>query len=316
MHVQRYTVSTGDGWQLELHRGTRPGKTPGKPVLFVPGFGMNSFIFRYHPRHPSFMETLLDQGLDPWSIDLRGQRSARPHPGTRSSISLADFAFVDLPAAFDFVCAETGHARASAIGCSLGGALLYGYGGAVPGHRLDRLVTMGTPLRWTAVSLVVSAFAAVVPWLGDLPVRGSRRMAEVALPIAARLLPGALSIYVNPRITRCSPARELCLTVEDPHPRVNRQLARWIRGKDLRIGDIDVTDALRRFDRPLLVVAGNGDGIVPAENALAAVEHAAGPVDTLVVGNGQHRVGHADLFISDLSPEHVYRPVARWLLAA
>jgi pimeloyl-ACP methyl ester carboxylesterase len=316
MHVQRYTIRTSDGWTLELHRGLRPGSTPGQPVLFVPGFGMNAFIFRFHPRGASFMESLLDRGLDPWSVDLRGQSSARPQPGRPVSVSLADHSFVDLPAAFDFVARTTGHERVHGIGCSLGGALLYGYGGAVKDHRIDRLVTMGTPLRWTAPGLVVNAFAAASPLLGAVPMRGSRQAARFLLPVAAKLVPSALSIYLNPRITHTGPVRELVRTVEDPHPRVNRQLAKWIKGKDLRLAGVNVSEALRSFDRPLLVVAGNADRICPAENALAAVSLAGGPATSLVVGRDEERVSHADLFISDLSPERVYAPVADWLLAA
>lgn len=314
MHVQRMTLRTTDGWSLQLHRGVRPDRPPGPPVLFVPGFGMNSFIFRFHPRGGSFMEALLDRGMDPWSIDLRGQSTARPRPGSIASVSLADHAFVDLPAAFELIARETGYERVHAIGCSLGGALLYGYGGAIADHRIDRLVTMGTPLQWTQASIVVNAFATAAPLLGAVPMRGSRRMARVALPVASRLLPGPLSMYLNPKLTHCAPAAELCRTVEDPHPRVNRQLAKWIRGRDLLLAGVNVTEALRRFDRPLLVVTGSGDRICPPECSLAALEHTGGPASSLVIGDEVRRVGHADLFISDLAPEHVFGPVGHWLL--
>jgi pimeloyl-ACP methyl ester carboxylesterase len=315
MHVERHTVRTTDGWSLELHRGVRPGQAPGKPVVFVPGFGMNSFIFRFHPRGGSFMESMLDAGFDPWSVDLRGQTSARPKPGVHAHIGLADYAFVDLPAAFDWIARHTGHARLHAIGCSLGGALLYGYGGVVPDHRIDKLVSMGTPLRWTTSSLVVSGFAAIAPLLGNFQLRGSRRAARLALPVAAKLVPWALGVYLNPRLTHTGPARELVRTVEDPHPRVNRQLAAWIRSKDLRLAGVDITDALARFDRPLLVLAGSADRICPAGNALAAVDIAGGPAQGLLIGDAEHPVAHADLFISDLAFERVFKPVADWLRA-
>ncbi len=311
--VEHQQLVTSDGWVLQLHRGVRPGVAPGRPVLFIPGFGMNSYIFRYHPRGISFMEALLDQGLDPWSVDLRGQSTSSPRADAPRSIGLADYAFTDLPAAFDHVAAATGHARVHAIGCSLGGTLLYAYAGAVADHKLDRLVTMGTPLRWTKGSLVTKAFATLTPLMGWVQPRGTRQLARLALPVASRLVPGALAIYLNPRLTDTRPAAQLSRTVEDPHARVNKQLGRWIQRVDMQIGGHDVTAGLRAFDRPLLVVAGNADRICPPENALAALDAVSGPGDSLVIGHDDERVSHADLFIADLAPERVFGPVGRWL---
>lgn len=314
MHIERFSVATPDGWLLEMHRGVRAGVQPGAPVIFVPGFGMNSWIFRYHPRGRSFMEALLDEGLDPWSVDLRGQSTTRAGPGANRSVGLADYAWTDLPTAFDHVARITGSDRVHAIGCSLGGALLYAYGCAVQDHRIDRLVTMGTPLRWTKASLLIRAFASLTPLMGWARPRGTRRLARVMLPVATRFVPGALSMYLNPRITDTRPALELVKTVEDPHPRVNRQLGRWIQKMDLEIGGTHIPDALECFDRPLLVVAGNGDRICPPENALSALDCVRGPAASMVVGHEHERVSHADLFISDIAPRRVFAPVARWLL--
>lgn len=312
LEVETHQVSTPDGWTLPLHRAVSPG-TPGKPVLFIPGFGMNAYIFRYHPRGLSFMQALLDEGFDPWSMDLRGHTAASRGAGAPEHVDLSDHAFVDLPTGFDYVARVTGHDRIHGVGCSLGGALLYAYGGAVPDQRLDRLVAMGTPLRWTKASLVVKAFATVSPLLSFYKPRGTRHFARLGLPVVRRLLPGALAVYLNPRITHTTPANALSRTVEDPEPLVNRALGRWIKRTDLDIGGVNITRALRSFHRPLLVVAGNGDRICPPETALAALEYVAGPADSLVVGRRGEHVSHADLFISDIAPLRVFRPIARWL---
>ena len=44
-----------NGWQLSLSQTWDPAKlVPGRrPVIIVPGYGMNSFIFSYHPSGPS-----------------------------------------------------------------------------------------------------------------------------------------------------------------------------------------------------------------------------------------------------------------------
>ena len=312
MHVVRSTVRTDDGWMLPLARGIDPDRAPGRPVLFVPGFGMNSHIFRFHPRGRSFMAHLLDHGLDPWSVDLRGQ-STTTAPGKRAAIRLADHAFSDLPAAIDHIAQVTGFDRVSAIGCSLGGTLLYAYAGRGP-HRLDRLVTMGTPLTWTETSAVVRSFARLGPVLGRMPkLRGTRGMARVGLPLASRVARRPLGVYLNPELTHTGPAWQLSRTVEDPEPRVQAALAAWIRDGHMRLDGHDVTAGLRSFDRPLLVVAGHADRICPPSAALAALDHATGPKRSLIVGSDAERVAHADLFIADLAPERIFPPVARFL---
>jgi pimeloyl-ACP methyl ester carboxylesterase len=105
MDIETHTTATHDGWRLTMHRGVRRRPT-GRPVLFVPGFGMNGYIFRYHPATRRFMEHLLDACLDPWSVDMRGTRSS---VGPTGSIGLADMAFIDLPAAFEHIRRSTGH---------------------------------------------------------------------------------------------------------------------------------------------------------------------------------------------------------------
>ena len=283
--------------------------------MFVPGFGMNSFIFRYHPRGGSFMEWLLDAGLDPWSVDLRGQTSSRSDTRKHADVTLEEHANADLPAIFDFISGETGHERVHAIGCSLGGALLYAYAGMFSDHRIDRLVTMGTPLRWVETSPLISAFAAISPAI-RAPMKGSRRAAKLALPIATRLAPEALMIYLNPSLTFTTPVSQLVRTVEDPQPGISRQLGQWIKNKDLQLGDLNVTESLKSFTRPLLVVAGNGDRICPSGSALIAAKLAGGPTSSMLIGSRHEQVAHADLFIADIAPERIYRPISGWLTDA
>jgi hypothetical protein len=68
-------VDNGDGWQLSLFQTWDPARlAPGRnPVLIVPGYGMNSFIFSFHPRGLSLEGYLADAGFEVWRADLRGQ---------------------------------------------------------------------------------------------------------------------------------------------------------------------------------------------------------------------------------------------------
>lgn len=310
--LEHHTTATPDGWSLSLIRVVRPGAPPGPPVLFVPGYGMNAWVVQYHPTGPSFADVLLDAGFDPWGVDLRGTSTARR---TRSSAPVArfeDMAALDLPAAIAHLRRVTGAPRVHAIGCSLGGSLLYGHVALAADHGIDRLVAIASPLTWDR-SLARRAMALLLDTVGQVPVKGARHLARMALPLAARAIPGALSLYLNPRITDVSDAAALCRTVEDPMPAVHRALARWMVS-ELRVGSRPVAPGLKHFDRPLLVLYGSGDGIVPQGPALSVVGATSGPVEVRKVEDpGGQPVGHADLFISDLAPELVFRPTARFL---
>jgi pimeloyl-ACP methyl ester carboxylesterase len=308
-------VRTPDGWTLQLRRALRAGRpADGPPVLLVHGYGMNASIFGFHPRGPSFLEHLYDAGLDPWTVDLRGTSTAIG-PARRAAVTLDDQAHVDLPAVLEHIAAASGAARVHAIGCSLGGALLYAHVGRDADHRVDRLVTMGSPLVWQDLGLPLRAFKRVGHVLGAVPLRGTRAAARAALPILARVAPDLLSFYLNPRLTFTGPAGALAATVEDPQPRINQALARWMNTGHLMLGDHDVTAGLASFARPLLVVLAEGDGVVPPAASAAAATATAGPTRLLRVTHPEHRVSHVDLFIGDHVHDAVYAPVAAWLNA-
>src|SRR5688572_25539339 len=75
MQTVEHRVPNGDGWDLSLFQ-TWDAATlvPGRnPVVIVPGYGMNSFIFSYHPRGLSLEAWLVREGFEVWRADLRAQ---------------------------------------------------------------------------------------------------------------------------------------------------------------------------------------------------------------------------------------------------
>jgi pimeloyl-ACP methyl ester carboxylesterase len=123
-----------------------------------------------------------------------------------------------------------------------------------------------------------------------------------------------LSIYMNTKHVDLSAADRLVETVEDPIPRLNAEIARWIRDADLVVAGVDVTARTRALDRPVLSIYANRDGIVPphAATAIAGVMRK-DRVDLLSVGDEQLWYAHADLFIGRTSEERVFTPLAQWL---
>jgi len=312
-----HRVSNGEGWDLALYqtwseRDLVPGR---RPVVIVPGYGMNSFIFSYHPSGPSLEGFLAEHGFEVWRADLRGQ-GASVNTGGDEDFGLAELAVTDLRAVLAGVRARTrtGQGRADVIGASLGGSLLFAHMALVPGHRVGSIVAMGSPVRWVKINPVVRLVLGS-PWLaGAIPFRGTRRFAALALPLLARHVPWVLSLYLNPEITDVSAAREMVRTVEDPRRRINRQLSLWIRARDLVVEGVNVAEAMRSMTRPVLCVVANGDGIVPGETALYPYRAAGSAVRAyLAVGTPARRHAHADLFISRDAHDRVFAPIARWL---
>jgi pimeloyl-ACP methyl ester carboxylesterase len=299
---------TPDGWLLSFKRV--PGDGP--PVLLVPGFAMNSFILGFHPSGPSLMDDLASRGLDVWAVDLRGQGSNTRGP--RRAIGLAERALIDLPAALRHVRRVTGAERVHLIGCSLGGTLVYTLLAHEPRAQVDRVVAIGAPLSWSDPNPLVKAFGYLGPVAGRIPIQGSRRAARIALPVLTRLAPRLLGIYMNPDNIDLARADQLVQTVEDPAPRIVRQLGAWIRHGEPVVNGVHVSQGLGQVDRDLLVVTGSGDGIAP-ESACHAVErHWGGRVQRLHVGTADQPWAHADLFIARDSHQRVFEPMARFLL--
>ena len=128
VRVERFYIPNHDGWELLVKRTWFESQLVRryKPVVIVPGYGMNAFIFGYHPNGPSMEESIAQRGFEVWSVNFRAQDGSRSVGGEKE-YNLKDLALTDLGAVFDHIRAHTRTERESvdAIGCSLGGTLLY-----------------------------------------------------------------------------------------------------------------------------------------------------------------------------------------------
>ncbi len=318
MQRRSFFVPNGQGWELCLKRSHSPQHlVPGRrPVVILPGYGMNSFVFGYHPRGPGFsmIETWVQRGHEVWTADLRGQGESRRRAG-RKDYGLAELALDDLGVVFEFVLANSlcGAERVIGVGCSLGGSLLFGHLACRAETRVGALAAMGAPLRWEAAH-PLARLASTLPelWRFGAP-RGLRRGARIALPLLARL-PFLLDSYLHPELVDLSRPQDLAFGVDDLHPGINVEIGEWIRCLDLELRGINVTHAFLRRREPLLCVLSPTDGVVPEAAALCACRRPpVASTEVLRVGQGAERWGHADLFLADAAPERVFLPMARWL---
>ena len=318
MNVNRFLVDNRAGWRLAVTR-YRPAREPkGRPVLIVPGYGMNSFIFSFHPSGPSMVECLAARGIEVWTVDLRGQgRSIRARGNHR--YDMGDLAVEDLGAAIAHILANTATraTKLDLVGCSLGTALAFAHVAVVADAPVHALVSMAGLVTWREAHPLVR-FAFGSPRVaGLMRMKNTRRIARFALPVVSKLAPALLSVYLNERSTDLSQSARMVQTVEDPHPIINRQIAEWIRRGDLVVRGVNVSARLPEMKHPFFCVIANDDGIVLPATSRHTFDTIGSPhKDILFVGDADMPIAHADLFLCKGAQPRVFAPVADFLLQA
>jgi pimeloyl-ACP methyl ester carboxylesterase len=320
LEITHETTPNRDGWMLSLRKtvARRPRligeERPARPVLIVPGYGMNSFIFGFHPSGRSLEHHLAWRGFEVWSVDFRAQGRSRSTGGALTGWGLDALATIDTTAAVAHVLDRT-HTKSSQVdlvGCSLGTSIMLAHAVLGERERLGSLVAFGGPLRWAQVHPLVSVAFRSPRLAAALPFRGTRALAGIALPLLMKT--PLMSIYLNPRSSDMSRWREMIATVEDPIPQINGEIAQWILDRDLTLQGTNITTAVKSLANPLLCVVALQDGIVPVETARSPYVHSGAAVKALLeVGDAELPHAHADLFLSREAEARVFEPTAQWL---
>lgn len=311
---EQHLVDTPDGWRLAVRQTIDPeARNPDlRPLVIIPGYGMNSSIIGYHPTSRSMDQYLAGAGFDVWAANLRAQEGCLSLGGSRDH-GMKEVSVTDIAAILDHVCRYTGHDRADVVGCSLGGTMVFVHLALVPDHRIGSVIALGAPLRWVETHPLIGALFSS-PWLARrFRLRGTRGLARVALKLL-EYLPFLLEIYIHPNLSDLSKPRDLVKCVEDPNPVMNEEIVRWLINEDLIIDGVNITEALASLTNPLLVLTGNADGVVPRRTAVFPLDWVASPRKQLIeIGDAQHRFAHADLYISRYSNDLVFPAMAEWL---
>ncbi len=316
MDITQHRITTSDGWKLVLQQRYN-SKTLDKnkrPLVIVPGYGMNAFIFGYHPNGISMEEHLVQRGFEVWSLNLRGMGESSSPNGKRC-YGMRELSLIDLPACVDYIVENNraGQDKVDLIGCSLGGTMVYTYASLHGTEKLGSIVTMGAPLRWVSIHPVLKFAFSSPTLIGMIPFAHTRTLARHALPVMKKI-PALLAIYLHPEIVDLSHPEILAQTVEDPNPKLNREIAVWIKRKDLVIDGVNVSERFGQVDNPLFLMLANADGIVPPDVALSAGELTGSQdVQSITAGDDSIQMAHADMFISDYAQELVFDPMADWL---
>lgn len=317
MQRETLTPETSDGWQLDVSVfRTARFDSSRRPVMFVPGYGMNGFILSYDSSVPSFVRSLCDEGFEVWVANLRGQGASRRIDKRAPGPALRRLAEEDLATCIDSALrfTQTQEHEIDLIGCSLGGSLSYAYLALVDRARVHSVVAIGAPLRWVEVPAILRAVFASNMVAGALRIRGTRRMAKLATPLIKRA-PWMLSLYANADNIDMKHVAAFMDTVEDPHPRTNRDIARWVKHGDMVLRGVNVSEAMQQQTGRLMVIAANRDGIVPEATALSPMNLWGGDLTLMRIGDPRQWYAHADIFVGREAPKRVFKPVANWLNA-
>ena len=316
LKVTRHFVDNGAGHDLAVRRISSEGSR-GRPVVLVPGYGMNSFIFGFHPKERSLEATLAASGLVVYSAELRGQGQSVARAGGDGEYGMAELGIDDVSRIVEFVRERESARVVDLVGCSLGTALAFAYMAHTPNAPVGSFVSFGGLVRWVEVPPLLRVAFASPALIGKVRFRRSRQLAKIAFPVIAKRLPRLLSIYVNATSSDLSRADEIVQTVEDPIPRVNEEIAEWIQRRDLVLRGVNVSQAIERMQHPLLCVVAKEDGIVPEKTALDVFHRmASSDKEILSIGGDPDRpIAHADLFLSEGAEARIFEPIARFLAA-
>lgn len=149
--AEEHTITTSDGYILELHRC--PGSplsppAPGKPVAFIMhGMLSSSADFVLMGPQTSLAYMLADEGYDVWMGNARGNRYSRRH--TRLNVEWPTYwqftwhevGTTDVPASIDYVLRETGQEKLHYIGHSQGTTVFWVMGSERPEY-MNKITSM------------------------------------------------------------------------------------------------------------------------------------------------------------------------------
>ncbi|MCX7958711.1 MAG: alpha/beta hydrolase, partial [Deltaproteobacteria bacterium] len=285
------------------------------PALFIPGYGMNSFIFNYHPNGKSLAQYVSDRGFEVWMINFRQMGKSSCYDRKREEeYSLLDIARYDLASTVSFIKANTSSGRKDIhfLSCSLGASIGFIYFAFFGENDIRSFTNLGGPLRWIKIHPLIRTAFFSSTLMRNLKFRKSRELAEKLLPIISRT--PLLSIYLHSEHIDMSKVSEFTRTVEDPNRFINAEISLWMKNKDLFYENKNITEEFRRFSKPLLCLIANADGIVPPETVRFPLSVASSPIkDEMTVGDDKIKFAHADLYISRYAQKMFFEPFSDWL---
>ena len=317
---ERFLVAMEDGSRLGLSRYRPRGRALDlEPVLLVHGLGANRVNFDLNEEF-SLARDLAEQGMDCWLVDLRGC-GASAAPEARWQWTFDDHAFVDIPAALDFIRSVTGHKRVHWVGHSMGGMLLYAYLLRGMPERIASGITLGSPTCFSPRTDSMRHLVRLETLVRLLPRFPNALLMQLVTPLVGTVdLAGSVRRQMNPGNVDW-PVIKAALYNSASHisPGVLGQFLAWMRSGDFTTADGSYSyyQHLGHIETPLFVISGGGDALVPVCDSKAAYERISSShkryLELSAVGGFADDYGHIDMMFGRHARREVFPEVARWL---
>ncbi|MBS0618319.1 MAG: alpha/beta fold hydrolase [Spirochaetes bacterium] len=152
IYGDKHAVQTKDDWQLTIEHFAPLSAAKRKyPILICHGLGANRQYFKAKDED-SLVRNLQRAGYDVWLMDLRGRADAGEtgywfgkHTYT---YSMDEYVKYDLDAAIGYVLAQTGAAKVSYIGHSMGGIVMHARLGSIGDERVANFIAIASPMSF------------------------------------------------------------------------------------------------------------------------------------------------------------------------
>jgi pimeloyl-ACP methyl ester carboxylesterase len=255
----------------------------GQPVILVHGSFTNRG-FWFSQKGKGLARYLLESGLDPWMLEIRGHGDSPVNAGYKDNC-VEDYAEFDLPAAQDFITEQTNF-KPFWLGHSLGG------------------IAIATALASKKIS---SETSAGVILLGSQVSRFPLLLRIPFLRMTARIL-----LSINKPIIKSS------LGPEHEPLGLAKEFVRWagvFAGWNSKAG-VKYWAELKNLSLPVLAFAGSkdsGDPVKHCKKLAVAINDEAEFYELGKKSGFSHDYGHVDMVISKEAQDEVWPKITSWI---
>jgi len=359
---ETFKVKTSDGWELALRRYMPHGRVAANPVVLCHGLGANAYVMdfgrpgskkweRYSLAHYLYSGGDGDLKFEVWVAELRGRNGSATfspllHP-RKYNWCIDDYIEKDMPAIINFVRT---HGRKGGrkprifwVGKSMGGMIAYAYGEEIK-KDFAGVVTLSSPVAFeymgNELPYLLKTLRRAYPRRRGVPLAWLRWVRRLGMMGALKkmmvnqknIAPSILKDYIEKGMDNIISSRvfshfgiflnhrNFCRYPRNPWLydafRSIPMLERYFAPHSYKYN-------LRKFDVPLLAIAGGGDRTAPPEEVRYAYENVGSRDREYVIfrkGEEIHGIkcradyGHMDLTAGRRVREVVYPVIYRWLV--
>ncbi len=320
---ETHFIPVEGGRHVALHRmKPRSEKRRRHPALLCHGLGANRYNLAL-PGRNSIAELLARDGYDVFCMELSGFGMSVPQswaaPG-RYDVTLDDFILRDGPAAVDRILAETGTSELFWVGHSMGGLIAYALAQGPVAKKIRGVVTISSPAAFEHVT-AFSTWAKFGFLLKSLPRLNLGLYARILVPIL-HLIPRRLVLpIIDPQNTDPAMLKFAAANCPSTLPStLLRQFIGWMKGgRVLGRNGLDYQEGLKTVDRPILIISGGGDRLVPPSSVEYAYHHISSADKTYrcfgKAFGGSSDYGHGDIIVGRAVPDEIHPVIVEWMAA-